>query len=244
MKKILISVLAFLIFLSGCAQNVRPTSTKTFTGQERVFNKNYNKAIKQAAFVGEPVVKVKDYKVKKYKSKYMTPDTDFITRGGPVEIIGKASEKYEIDGEVTIDGINYTVVSFPRYDGKFGVLVDGTGKVSKDVLNSTYGARNIKMIYDFVTTPSDVRLNAVENSEIDVKSGYLNYELIYGGTDGKSITLTYREYTSEDLARAAFFQNLVYEKGTERIRFKDTVIKVYEATSEKIVYEVLSDNLK
>ena len=71
----------------------------------------------------------------------------------------------------------------------------------------------------------------------------MNYELIYGGTDGKSLTITYREYTADDLARPAFYQNLVYESKKSRIRFKETVIEIHEATNEKIVYTVISDGL-
>ena len=52
-----------------------------------------------------------------------------------------------------------------------------------------------------------------------------------------------REYTSEDLARPAFYQNLVYESNKKRIRFKDTIIEIHEATNEKIVYTVISDGL-
>jgi hypothetical protein len=84
---------------------------------------------------------------------------------------------------------------------------------------------------------------ALKEEEIDVDAGYLNYELVYGGTDGKSITITYREYTSKDLTRPSFFQNVVYETGKKQIRFRDTILQIHEVTNEKIVYTVISDGL-
>ncbi len=43
--------------------------------------------------------------------------------------------------------------------------------------------------------------------KILTKKDYYNYELVYGGTDGKSIAIDYREFTSDDLASPAFYQN-------------------------------------
>jgi hypothetical protein len=88
-----------------------------------------------------------------------------------------------------------------------------------------------------------LRFSPSEEEKKVLDSGYLNYELIYGGTDGKSITFTYREFTSQDLARPAFYQNLVYESGKEQVRFRDTLLRVHEATNEKIVFTVIADGL-
>lgn len=55
---------------------------------------------------------------------------------------------------------------------------------------------------------------------------------------------TDREYTPDDLARAAFPQNLVYAKDTTTIRFKEIVIHVLEASNERMRYVVGSDGLK
>ena len=53
----------------------------------------------------------------------------------------------------------------------------------------------------------------------------------------------YREYTSKDLARPAFYQNVVYEVGKAQIRFRGTVLKTYETTSEKVTFTVIFDGL-
>ena len=79
--------------------------------------------------------------------------------------------------------------------------------------------------------PPIFKAEKVQN--ILTKSGYYNYELVYGGTDGESIAITYREFTSDDLAKTAFYQDLVYEVGKEKIRYNNTVLQIHEVTNEK-----------
>lgn len=225
--------------LSGCAQQIRP-SVKSHIGTERVFQKNYEIGQKLAAYVGQPIVKVKDYRVNRYKAKYMRASEDFVISGGIVSVAGDKNTDYLVRGETTMGDTTYTVVNLPgsQIGAGFGALIRPDGGVHNKILNN-----NIVMVYTFTVSPADLRFLPSKNEDIDVDAGYLNYELIYGGTDGKSITITYREYTSEDLARPAFYQNVVYEAGKRQIRFRDIVIEIQEASNEKLVYTVLSDGL-
>ncbi len=76
---------------------------------------------------------------------------------------------------------------------------------------------------------------------VDVSSGYINYELVYSGTDGQSLKISYREYTSDNLARASFYQDLVFNLSQPTIGFRDVVIEVHAASNEAIEYTVISD---
>lgn len=238
-RKFLSILLLLALSVSGCAQQIRPP-LRTTLGAERIFDKNYEIGQKLAAYVGQPIIKVKDYKVNRFSSKYMQASDDFTISGGIVTITGSKNTDYAVRGETTIDGKGYTVVSLPdqQLNPRFGVLVNPDGSPHSKLLN-----HNIPMIYSFEISPPELKFIPSKDEEIDVGSGFLNYELVYGGTDGKSITITYREYTSNDLARPAFFQNLVYEAGKNQIRFKDTVIQVEDATNERIIFTVLSDGL-
>ena len=69
-------------------------------------------------------------------------------------------------------------------------------------------------------------------------------ELIYSGKNDISLNVTYREYTPDNLARTAFFQNITYQADAKQIRFKDFVIKIDDISNEKITYTVLEDGLK
>ncbi len=56
--------------------------------------------------------------------------------------------------------------------------------------------------------------------------------------------MTYREYTRDDVARPAFFQNVVYETNAKQLRYKDIKIDMLEATNEKVIYSIVEDGLK
>ena len=69
----------------------------------------------------------------------------------------------------------------------------------------------------------------------------MRYELIYTGCIADNLTMVYREYTPDDLARPAFFQNLTYNIKQKQIRFKNLLIEIILADNEKIVFNVLKD---
>lgn len=70
----------------------------------------------------------------------------------------------------------------------------------------------------------------------------MRYELIYTGCIGDNITMVYREYTADDMARPAFSQNLSYSTKQRRIRFQNLSIEIISADNEKIKFKVLSDS--
>ena len=226
-----------LVLLSSCMQHVKPAA-RPHLGTERVFQRNYKINQTQAAYVGQPIVKVKDYQVERYTLNHMISSEDFVISGGPVTMRGNKNASYPIRGEITLNRETYTVLDLPGNRPRLGALIREDGTVYNKVLNG-----DVIMVYSFTISPLSLRFIPSKEERISKSSGYMNYELIYGGTDGKSLTITYREYTADDLARPGFYQNLVYESKRSRIRFKETVIEIHEATNEKIVYTVISDGL-
>jgi len=72
----------------------------------------------------------------------------------------------------------------------------------------------------------------------------ISCELIFAGKNNVSLNTTYKEYSYNDLARPAFFQNLTYQANAQQIRFKDFLIQIHDVTNEQITYTVLEDGLK
>ncbi len=72
----------------------------------------------------------------------------------------------------------------------------------------------------------------------------IRYELLYAGLEGRTVSITYREYSigeSSALARPAFSQELKYElaqDGKTIITFREVRIEVSEATNERIGFMV------
>jgi hypothetical protein len=98
---------------------------------------------------------------------------------------------------------------------------------------------------DHVSIPCERDTEDEDTREYSViYKGNENYELLFGGINDVTISMTYREFTRDSLARPSFFQNLVYETNAKEIRFKNFKITVIEASNEKMVYRVVEDRLE
>jgi hypothetical protein len=244
-RKILIIIgITCMAIISGCAPQRALLSAKTELKTERIFHKNYEIGKPLSVFVGQPIIKVKDYTANRLHAKHMRASGDFEISGGIVKIHGQKNVDYVVAGDATVNGTRYTHVLLPDSNlgpgFRAGALIMPDGRIHSQVLNY-----DSVMVYDFTAIPESLTFSpsTKEEIQIDINAGFVNYELIYGGTDGRTITITYREYTSNDLARPAFFQNLVYEAGAKQIRFRNTTIQVHDVTNEKIVLTILADDL-
>ena len=122
-------------------------------------------------------------------------------------------------------------------------MIDDKGNIK----NNTLYARGLITPTNFILQPSNVKLNTMVNkANINYSAntlGDFNYELIYSGINNVSMNISYREYTRENYARPAFYQNLTFQPNAKQVRFRDFVIEILEATNDKMVYKVLSDGL-
>jgi len=109
--------------------------------------------------------------------------------------------------------------------------ITGDGRVAK--VGSEFGAGA-----GVEAEPSDFRASKVAKTSIDSSQGYTNFELVYTGLSSGVIRITYREYSPDDLARTAFFQDLTYNAGERSVRFRDLAIEILKATNEQIEYRV------
>lgn len=71
--------------------------------------------------------------------------------------------------------------------------------------------------------------------------GSFEFEILYTGKDGGTVTMTYREYL-DGMQRADYSQNLSYNVASQdTISFRSIQISVEEATSSSIRYTVIED---
>jgi hypothetical protein len=222
--------------------------------------KNYSLGELKTAHIGQPIVKAKDF-YEAFKVSYnMKSSSDFELRGiyqkklsdYNVKVQGKKDINYPSSGSIIIDGIEYTIINMKneasRDKDEIGILVDKHGNLFRNsILDDNHDSR-MKLIssdnpQDNITFVKGSINQRFDEHLIRLLGCYINYELIYGGINNVSLSMTYREFTIDDMARPSFFQNIVYETKAKQIRFKDTVLDVIEATNEKIVYKVISDGL-
>lgn len=233
-----VTVIAFsLIVLLGCAAPITRTDTP-IVKHERKFTKNYEIGKQISSYIGNPMIQVKDYKVVKRYTAVMEASQSFILTGGLVRISINKGEPLIIAGEIEKDGKKLTVLDVPNTNKQ--ITVDETGKPYKDVINDTRNQRII-MAYDFKANPPDVIFSRKSLESIEAFGGDQNFEILYGGKTDRSMNLTYREYTSDNIARPAFIQNLTYEADAKIIRFKSYKIEVISVTNEQIDFRVIEE---
>ena len=232
-----------IFWLTGCT-SFTPYRERLL-GTDQVVNKNYELNVKRATYVGESMIKVKDYYLSKFSAKTLSPSVDLTIKYGLTKFAFNAQEQYEIVGETVKNGINFHLINIvPKEPDSFLLLISEDGEVDGRSL-----IRNLDLgIYQqnwfkYKTLPPDAKFIMNEITKVDSSQGYQNYELIYTGKDEKSLHITYREYSPDNLARTAFFQDLIYPSNAKIIRFKDYKILVHDATSEGITFTVVEEGL-
>ena len=109
------------------------------------------------------------------------------------------------------------------------LIVDSAGNV--------YGMNSCKNP-SFRPELSKSSLSVLQPLKIYSKKSFRG-ELIYSGKQKDIIYLKYREY-NDDMARPAFYQDLVYDLSwTNVILFKDLQIEFVDAASSSIKYKVI-----
>lgn len=241
MKKIFIftTIISLLLF-QGCAGGKWvKTSFTPVTTTLGGYEKNYTLGEKRTAFIGQEIIKVT---VCHDRQKAFTSIQDifadskydpFVNR--PIKH-NKIVNQYPIEGMVAVDNKKFYVTK--GTDGRYtwGLLIWDDGSINKNVLYS-YTYELLYFSDSIVITPCNLDYSTICNATI-------SFELIFSGKNDVSLNTTYREYTANDLARPAFFQNLTYQPNAKQIRFKNFVIQIHSVTNEQITYTVLEDGLK
>ena len=237
-------VIALFIFIlfTACA-TIQPLDTRKEGPLERVYTKNYTLGKTQSCYIGEPVVKVVDYYVRNVSTNKLKASNDFVVSGGPLlyseNITGSEGDTYQILGTVKYGGVHHYAVNFGgnpllrhfiTYNGEF------TGN-SCDINGAMRSPPYFKI------EPKTTRFLRHDEEHIETNRGYINYEIIYTGKSAASINLLYREFTSDNLAKPSFYQELTYGNNANVIRFKKLRIAIKSADNEMITYTVINDGM-
>jgi hypothetical protein len=230
-----------IICLMGCV-SFTPYNSRLL-GTNPVFNKDYKLNVQKTTYVGNQMIRVKNYHLSRFSPKTISPNVDLAIRAGSFNYTFYAKDKYEIAGQTVMEKTNYYLIKFiPRNTFGLLLLISETGEVDGRSLTKNLQLGIYQKVWlRFKSDPPDAKFVMKEIAEIDASQGYDNYELIYTGKDKEALHITYREYSPEDLARTAFFQNLTYPVDAKVIRFKGFKILVDEATSESITFKVVEE---
>lgn len=235
-----------LLLAHGCAKQTMMTKMPTEPGH--VFVKNYELNEQLTINVGESVVRVKDYDIIIRHAEELTPDKDFTIGAwtGDVYLAGTAGTPITVAGTVQDKGERYHLLQSSLYQLLIPIKADGTYQGGSAARSMGAGGSNIAFSATGTLSlkPADTIFTPSKSEKVDSSAGYVNYEIVYTGMTADAINLLYREYTPNDMARPAFYQNLTYPIGTETIRFKKLKIKIYNIDQGSMAYTVLEDGTK
>ena len=238
------------LLLIGCASRVplappNQTAWSSPTETRQVSDRNYTTGLETSAWVGQPVVRVREYIVESTASSAFILPEPLTARArpfGPTRTFPAGTE-LRVVGSRTHDGAEYLALALPDRDfGIYPLLVSRDGVFSQLIHSVQQGyvfESSPKNIVEY--TPLDLTLRRETKDHVKEGGAYTNFEIIYSGVGKDDLTLLYREYTPQDMARPAFTQNLLYDRTAEYVRFRDFRIRIVSADSEKLVYVVESD---
>ena len=239
------AVLAAVLSGCGAVQTVAPTTYQApAISSEQKIETTYAIGEPEEAYVGEQMLRVQDFHVTVREtgsnSVQLSPTSAFTMKIPPfMSASFSSSDVMHVTGTTERDGKRYRVVQLPAAPAQMlRFLLNEDGTFQGSALNHVGN----RMGWSYTPDPEGVRLlPTASRTSVDTSKGFVNFELVYSGTTGEAFQILYREYTKEDLARPAFSQTLVYEKGSTSIRFRNLEIDVHEASNERIKFTVVSD---
>ncbi len=229
------SVLAVLSACAGYEPAVREASI------EHITERNYTIGQRQEAFVGDPLVRVKDYYVRKLAQETVSAEQDVEIRMDlrrPVVI--PAGRSLTVLGTKEHDDREYRIVRVPELQDGGQMLLTPDGQLTGEYLN-VYGM--VTPLDKHKVLPERVRFVSGQDTIVVRDREFYNFELVYSGSSAGSMNLLYREYAPGDLVRPAFTQELTYDLDAESIRFRQVQLDVHRADGQSIEYTVRSDGL-
>lgn len=235
--------LAFAFATSAAAADGTASSGPS---SRRVIDRSYTLGQEQFVYVGQPLVKVKDYHETESLSgtifKSDIPFTYHIRLVGP-NLDLPAGTELRYAGERSKKGVRYTAIAIPGQEQGVLLLLDDTDTFTGMFTNILGQVQSVGDKPLIKISPRPIHFSRVRSGAVTTTDGYTNFELVYGGRNKDEMNLLYREYTSDNLARPAFTQPLTYAPEASTLRFREIAIRVVEATNEGIRYVVEQDGL-
>ena len=231
------------LLLAGCETpppaTVQLNAVHSFFIRDRVeTDKNYKPGYVHTVYVGEPVIKRKSYAIKTKSELFgvLQMDIQLLSKGLVLAL--NRGKHYPVKYQVNKQGRVYHVVEAYHHikDHYYGVMVDGRGALHHQVLD---GNVELPGIFEISPINAQVELQRVES--VISRKNTENFEILFGGITDNQINLTYREYTSGDIAKTAFFQDLTYPVSAEFIGYKSLKIKVHQVTGEHLSFVVVEE---
>ncbi|WP_421792008.1 hypothetical protein [Hyphobacterium sp.] len=229
-----LAVLFLTAMLSACA-SVQYAMGPQLISTERVTERSYELNEPVTTVVGNSMIRVRDYRRDVYSGDRVEVQQPFSINGPVFNHDFQIGESFEYGGLTVLNDEEMEFFWF----GSYGIVYNQIGQVQDKILNANAGGPPVFMIYTFQTNSGAGSVERANSEQISNTPDGQNYQIIFSGIDGSSIRLNYREFTDNDLARQAFYQELTYPVGAETIRFRDLELAVHEVSADQITFSVI-----
>lgn len=237
----IIALISIHFILVGCAIPIKPVQIH-YLGSDHVVEKNFEKGVERRSYVGESVIEMKDYYINKYEKDTLKATVDvniyrhhhFLLSPLLIKSCSKG-EEVKISGLAQFNEQDYYLISPNPGNGDTAIVITAAG----EVYNQLFVRGGPSSINGVSSEPSGVVFERNKSLSTDTTKGYVNFEIIYTGIQGNTLRLQYREFTPDDLAKVAFYQDLTYALQSKVIRFRSIKMEIHQATNESITYTVL-----
>lgn len=227
-----------LLLMTGCTTSMKPVD-QVASKIEQIDEKNYTIGKQQKVYVGEQVISRKAYKAI-IKNNLFKALNDFSLSGGIsltyINLSAIAGDTFRVAG---VNENNNPVLEIPRSNFMFGI--NDQGQWDKTVMSSTFWNSPVGSGGQYTMTPENTTFQKVDSSTPYSEEGYINHEIVFTGLGANGISLLYREYTFENMARSDFKQELVYPLDSKEIRFRNYLLKIHHVDSSEIQFTVVKD---
>ena len=199
--------------------------------------KNYQLNEPQYAYVGAPMVRVKEYYTIRNIQDAAVASNDFtVSPTVGFSKTGRKGSSYKIIGTTDYKGRTYRVLQMERY----GLMLDEDGTPINSVIDLSSGLHNV-FVPSFSISPPDTTFNVLSDMMVDKGKPFTYYELLYSGIDGNSLRIAYHEYSPDNLVRPAFVQELTYPVFQSELTFRNLKLEILSSDSQQVWFMVVDD---
>jgi hypothetical protein len=221
-----------LVLVSAC-QRIDQAAPQ-LSASMPVREKNYQLNEPQYAYVGAPMVRVKDYYAIRNTRDTAIASNDFtVSPTIGFSKSGKKGSAYKIIGKTS-----YKVLQM----GHYGLMLDEDGTPINSVIDLSSPLHNI-FFPSFNISPPDTTFNVISDVIVDRSKPFTYFELLYSGIEGDLLRIAYREYSPDNLVRPAFSQDLTYPVFQSELTFRDLKLEVLFSDSQKVWFMVVEDGV-
>ena len=250
MKLLPILVAGLSMLFTGCL-SVRPPVAQLGAIQTKE-ERNYAIGVEKTVNVGDQVAIRRSFSYKEVdRSDRVKASNEFEAQvkfplAWTVAYRGQQGEELQVVGTTTVDKKACRIISLgvARGGAPAGMLVsvETDQPIGKGVGVNGAGSWTTSGITFSIDRP-ETKFPIVKRVEVLKDKPYENWEIIFTGRSGENITLVYREFTPDDLAKPAFYQNLSYNLEKENtFQFRKLRVQVVRVTNEAITFKVLADS--